>query len=92
MQAIRQQTHTHSPLMVAAKRGLKPAPLSFLIDGTSCVDETLVYPRTTRQAFGHYAADPAPSRITFLQHGRTGWVGIAAVLLLLASVIFWSAK
>ena len=100
-QAIRQQTHTRSPLLVAAERSTntprryktrKPAPLSFLIDGTSCVDETLVYPRTTRQAFGHYAADPAPSRITFLQHGRTGWVGIAAVLLLLASVIFWSAK
>lgn len=89
---IRQQTHTRSPLMVAAKRGLKPSPLSFLIDGTACTDDTLVYPRTTRQAFGHYAADPAPGRITFLQHGRTGWIGIAAVVLMLAAVIFWSFK
>lgn len=69
-----------------------PAPLSFLIDGTACTDDTLIYPRTTRQAFGHYAADPAPSRITFLQRGRTGWAGIAAVVLMLAAVIFWSVK
>lgn len=86
---IRQQTHLRSPLVRTAERGLakpadrQPRPLNFIIDGTACTDDTLIYPRTTRQAFGHYASDPAPKRITFLQRGRTGWAGVAAVIAIL---------
>jgi hypothetical protein len=67
-------------------------PLSFLIDGTACTDDNLTarFPRSSREAFGH--SDPAPGRITFLQRGRTGWAGIAAVVLVLAAVILWSVK
>ena len=69
------------------------ADYGFLLDESQSSDPiTARFPRTARQAFGHYAADPAPSRITFLQRGRTGWAGIAAVVLMLAAVIFWSVK
>lgn len=69
------------------------ADYGFLLDESQSSDPiTARFPRTARQAFGHYAADPAPSRVTFLQRGRTGWAGIAAAVLMLASVIFWSVK
>lgn len=67
------------------------ADYAFLLDESQSSDPiTARFPRTARQAFGHYAADPAPGRITFLQRGRTGWAGIAAAVL--AAVIFWSLK
>lgn len=67
------------------------ADYGFLLDESQSSDPiTARFPRTARQAFGHYAADPAPGRITFLQRGRTGWAGIAAAVL--AAVIFWSLK
>lgn len=92
MQSIRQQTHLRSALMTTAERRLKPAPLAFLIDGTADQSETLRFPRTTREAFGHYAADAAPKRITFLQFQRGGWCGIAAAVLVLAFFIGWGWK
>jgi hypothetical protein len=44
---IRQQTQLRSPLLVAAQRGRRPAPLSFLVDGTACTDDNLTarFPR-----------------------------------------------
>jgi len=86
---IRQQTHNRSPLLMAAEHG-NHAPLSFLIDGTACTDDNLTarFPRSSREAFGYN--DPAPKRITFLQRSRSGWVGIAAAVLLLGFVIFRS--
>lgn len=89
MQTIRQQTAFRSALVRTAERRLPrksvpPRPMGFLIDGTACTDDTLIYPRTTRQAFGHYAADPAPNRVTFLQRPRAGWLGLLATVAVLA--------
>lgn len=38
------------------------------------------FPRTTRQAFGHYVYDPLPRRITFLHGHRGGWLEVVAVV------------
>lgn len=92
MQTIRQQTAIRSPLVRQAARKLprQPvAPLDYLIDGTAHTDDTLTYdtlifPRTTRQAFGHYASTPAPRRITFLpRRGGLRWILVAVATLLL---------
>ena len=42
-------------------------------------------PHTAREAFGHYASDPAPCRITFLQSHRGGWIGIVVAVAILAA-------
>lgn len=96
---IRQQTAMRSQLVRTADGGmakpvarlprprLKPRPLDFIIDGTACTDDALTacYPRTTRQAFGHYAADMAPARITFLRGPRGGWIGLLIAVAILAA-------
>lgn len=103
MQTIRQQTQLRSPLVRRAERGLaKPAkmpaprvrqrPLEFIVDGTACTDDILRFPRTSREAFGPYAMDAAPKRITFLNGPSTTWGGIAVVVMVLAFFIGWSIK
>jgi hypothetical protein len=69
----------------------RSAPLGFLIDGTACTDDNLRFPRTAREAFGHYSHAPL-RRFSFLPCQRGGWCGIAVAVLLLAGVIFWSVK
>lgn len=101
---IRQQTQLRSSLVRTAERGLpKPAqlpvkrqpprPLDFIIDGTACTDDALVarFPRSTREAFGHHIAEPAPRRVTFLQTTHSGWAGIVAAVLVL-SFFIWGIK
>lgn len=95
-QTIRQQTQLRSPLVRTAERGLakpanrlprprlKPRPLNFIIDGTACTDETLRFPRTSREAFGHYnGAALAPHRLTFLPRQRGGWLAMVAAIALI---------
>lgn len=61
------------------------ADYGFLLDESQSSDPiTARFPRTARQAFGHYAADPAPGRITFLPRPRAGWLGLLAVVAVLA--------
>lgn len=98
-QTIRQQTQLRSPLVHTAERGLakpadrlprprlKPRPLDFIIDGTACTDDNLTarFPRTSREAFGHYhGAARAPQRLTFLPRQRGGWLALVAVIAVLA--------
>lgn len=93
-QTIRQHTQLRSQLVRTAERRMaKPAyraqhPMSSIIDGTVCTDETLRFPRTKREAFGHYQFDPAPHRLTFLPRQRGGFIALAAVIAMLLWVAF----
>lgn len=66
----------------------KPLPMEFLVDGRDSPPDSLTacFPRTARQAFGHYC-QPAPLRcsISFLPRLRFGWCGVLAVVLLLVA-------
>ncbi len=101
-QTIRQHTQLRSPLVRAAERGMpKPAdrmpparcaprPLNFIIDGTACTDDSLTvrFPRTTREAFGHYHVDAlAPHRMTFLPRQSGGWLALAVAVV--AVIFLW---
>ena len=93
-QTIRQQTAVRSALVRQATRTLPrqpvtPRPLNFLVDGTACTDDTLVYPRTTRQAFGHYATDPLRRDISFIHRAPRGlavFFAVVAVALILGAL------
>lgn len=68
------------------------ADYGFLLDESQSSDPiTARFPRTARQAFGHYAADPAPSRVTFLQRPRAGWLGLLVAVAVLAFFVISGA-
>lgn len=108
---IRQQTHLRSVLADQAGRGLGKARIrvmesnqgitrpdwSFMLDGTACTDDALTtrFPRTAREAFGHYACgDALPKRITFLScyHDYPRGVALVAALFVVAFLVGWGWK
>lgn len=83
-------SNTETIISLVAESGLPrksapPRPMEYMVDGTACTDDTLIYPRTMRQAFGHYAADPLPKHITFLADHRANMIGVIAAV---AAVVF----
>lgn len=72
----------------------KPRPLAFLVDGRPREHgDTLTarFPRSARQAFGHYTGvEPLPNRLSFHPH-RYGTIGPAlafvAVLLIVCAIV-----
>lgn len=58
----------------------------FLLNESACQDEiTARFPRTAREAFGHYNGAPMCQRVTFLQRPRSGWIGLLVAVAILAA-------
>ena len=70
-----------------------PEDWDFMVDqGRSTQDAlTARFPRTTREAFGHYDAVPMTHRITFLQRPRAGWLGLLAAVAVVAFFVITGA-
>lgn len=64
-----------------------PEDWDFMVDqGRSTQDAlTARFPRTTREAFGHYDVAPLCRRVTFLQRQRGGWLGLLVAAAILAA-------
>lgn len=61
------------------------ADYAFLLDESQSRDPiTARFPRTTREAFGHYDATQLAHRVTFLPRPRAGWLGLLAAVAVLA--------
>lgn len=57
---------------------------SFMLDEQACDDHiTARFPRTSREAFGHYSQPQLEHHITFLPRQRGGWIALAVVVALI---------